>query len=153
MPDSIWKRVSKDEYCPICGKHDWCTVTTDGMIACCMRVEAEKQAANNGWIHYLNDTPRPFVQSYAPAIENKKKAEPNVLHKVYSAMLNRLPLSKVHKEELLSSTRGMTVEQINQNTYDKLQNLIKYDIKNNFNNDIIPTQYDDIMWYRLNRSI
>jgi len=45
-----------------------------------------------------------------------------------------------------------TVEQIDQKTYDKLQYLIKNDIKNNFNNDIMPTQYDDIMWHRLNRS-
>lgn len=44
-----------------------------------------------------------------------------------------------------------TVGQIDQNTYDILQNLIKLDIKNNFNNDIVPTQYDDIMWRRLNK--
>lgn len=44
-----------------------------------------------------------------------------------------------------------TVEQIDKNTYKKLQKLIKADIKTSFNNDIVPTQYDDIMWYRLNR--
>ncbi len=44
-----------------------------------------------------------------------------------------------------------TVEQIDENTYKKLQKLIKSDIKENFNNDVLPTQYDDIMWNRLNR--
>jgi hypothetical protein len=44
-----------------------------------------------------------------------------------------------------------TVEQIDENSYKKLQQLIKSDIKTNFNNEIFPTQYDDIMWYRLNR--
>jgi len=44
-----------------------------------------------------------------------------------------------------------TVEQIDINTYKKLQRLIKTDIAEKFNNDIVPTQYDDIMWYRLNR--
>jgi len=44
-----------------------------------------------------------------------------------------------------------TVEQIDENTYKMLQKLIKSDIETNFNNDILPTQYDDIMWYRLNR--
>jgi len=44
-----------------------------------------------------------------------------------------------------------TVEQIDENSYEKLQNLIKLDIRKKFNNDILPTQYDDIMWNRLNR--
>lgn len=44
-----------------------------------------------------------------------------------------------------------TVEQIDESTYKKLQELIRSDIKKSFNNDILPTQYDDIMWNRLNR--
>jgi len=120
MQDSNWKRVSKDEHCPICGKPDWCTVTADGMIACCMRVEAEKQAANGGWIHNLSDTPRPFVVSYAPTSEKNPKASPAVLDKVYSAMLSRLTLSEVQRDELLSPKRGMTLEQIKKNAYRSL---------------------------------
>ena len=120
MPDSNWKRVSRDEHCPICGKPDWCTVTTDGMIACCMRVEAEKQAANGGWIHNLSDTPRPFVISYAPTSYKNPKASPAVLDKVYSAMLSRLTLSEVHRDELTSPKRGMTLEQIKKNAYSSL---------------------------------
>ena len=44
-----------------------------------------------------------------------------------------------------------TVEQINESTYERLQRLIKSDIENNFNNNILPAQYDDIMWNLLNR--
>ena len=44
-----------------------------------------------------------------------------------------------------------TVEQIDKHTYKKLQQLIKADIETTFDNDIFQTQYDDIMWYRLNR--
>ena len=120
MQDQNWKRVSRDEHCPICGKPDWCTVTADGMIACCMRVEAEKQAANGGWIHSLSDTPSPFVVSYAPTNQSNPKAEPTVLDKVYSQMLNRLTLSEGHREELLSPQRGMTIEQIKTNAYRSL---------------------------------
>jgi hypothetical protein len=61
-------------------------------------------------------------------------------------ILNHLKQS-FPKEVILSNT----VEQIDQITYDKLQKLIKLDIAINFNNDILPTQYDDIMWNRLNR--
>ena len=44
-----------------------------------------------------------------------------------------------------------TVEEIDENTYAKLQRLIRFDIMKRFNNDILPTQYDDIMWNHLNR--
>ena len=44
-----------------------------------------------------------------------------------------------------------TVEKIDKTTYVKLQELIKIDISRRFNNEILPTQYDDIMWYKLNR--
>ena len=47
--------------------------------------------------------------------------------------------------------QAKTVEQIDQILYGKLQSLIKKEIITEFNNDIIPAQYDDIMWNRLNR--
>ena len=49
--------------------------------------------------------------------------------------------------------QAKTVEQIDQKSYDELQYLIKTEIIKEFNNDIIPTQYDDIMWHRLNRDM
>jgi hypothetical protein len=57
-------------------------------------------------------------------------------------------LKRIFPNENVSSK---TVEQIDKNTYKKLQQLIKTDIMTNFSNNILPTQYDDIMWYRLNR--
>lgn len=44
-----------------------------------------------------------------------------------------------------------TVEQIDRSIYKKLQELIRLDIKNKFNHQILPIQYDDIMWFLLNR--
>ncbi len=41
-----------------------------------------------------------------------------------------------------------TVEQIDENTYKKLQELVRLDIEKQFDNGILPTQYDDIMWHR-----
>ena len=57
-------------------------------------------------------------------------------------------LKEAFPNEIINSK---TVEQIDYHTYKKLQKLIKSDIKENFGDDIYPTQYDDIMWYRLNR--
>jgi len=45
-----------------------------------------------------------------------------------------------------------TVEQIDQETYVKLQRLIKTEIKMIYSDKIVPVQYDDIMWNKLNRT-
>lgn len=33
-----WTRVNSVRRCPICNRPDWCSVTADGSVACCMRV-------------------------------------------------------------------------------------------------------------------
>ena len=57
-------------------------------------------------------------------------------------------LKEVFPSEMVNSN---TVEQIDKETYKKLQQLVKADIRTTFADGIVPTQYDDIMWYRLNR--
>ncbi len=44
-----------------------------------------------------------------------------------------------------------TIEQIDKATYAKLQKLVAKDIDESSNQDIYPVQYDDVMFYRLNR--
>ena len=44
-----------------------------------------------------------------------------------------------------------TMKLINKEDYDLLQKVIRQDIRDSFNDDILPMQYDDIMWRRLNR--
>lgn len=54
---SNWKRVSRNEPCPVCGKPDYCGRTCDGEIVRCMRVESDKPATGKdgcmGWLHIL----------------------------------------------------------------------------------------------------
>jgi hypothetical protein len=57
-------------------------------------------------------------------------------------------LKEAFPDEIVNSK---TVEQIDKQTYKKLQQLIKADIRATFADGIVPTQYDDIMWYCLNR--
>jgi hypothetical protein len=44
-----------------------------------------------------------------------------------------------------------TIKMINKEVYDSLQKVIRSDIKDSFKSSILPVQYDDIMWRRLNR--
>lgn len=48
-----WYRVNKKRPCEICRRPDWCTYQ-DG-VACCMRVESEKQMRNGGWLHRTSE--------------------------------------------------------------------------------------------------
>ena len=54
---SEWKRVSRREPCPVCGKPDYCTRTVDGSAVRCMRVDSDKPSTAKdgtmGWIHVL----------------------------------------------------------------------------------------------------
>jgi hypothetical protein len=52
-----WRRVSKDNPCPICKKPDWCAVATNGTVALCQRVESAKRCGEAGWLHRLQDRP------------------------------------------------------------------------------------------------
>ncbi len=89
------------------------------------------------------------VYVYYSSLPNKIVAEkiiPFLNTAIDNPILNHLRVSYPNEYIL-----PKTVEQIDEKTYRKLQKLIKADIKNNFNNEIFPTQYDDIMWNRLNR--
>ena len=48
--------------------------------------------------------------------------------------------------------RTSTIQNVDQVTYDTLQLMVARDITRSFQNSILPVQYDDIMWYRLNRA-
>jgi hypothetical protein len=64
MVSGGWRRVSREEPCPVCGKPDWCLVDTDGALAICPRTEdgAVKRCGEAGWLHRLREDEweRPF---------------------------------------------------------------------------------------------
>lgn len=62
---SGWRRVTRTNPCPACGRPDWCGVSADGAVVRCMRVASDQPCRGDagGWIHRLQDQvrdPRPF---------------------------------------------------------------------------------------------
>lgn len=55
-----FKRVTKRQPCPVCGKPDWCLVSRDGgdqpVCAICQRVESPIRFREAGWLHRLRDS-------------------------------------------------------------------------------------------------
>ena len=62
-----WIRVTRHRPCPICAKPDWCGVSADGDVACCMRVQSDRPARNGGWLHSVaGEPPPPVPREYVP---------------------------------------------------------------------------------------
>lgn len=57
-----WVRASRSEPCPVCGKRDYCSVSANGEVVCCMRVKSANPSNGSlgGWIHRLID-PLPII--------------------------------------------------------------------------------------------
>jgi len=56
---SEWIRVSRHRPCPICEKSDWCGISADGEVVCCMRVRSDRPTRNGGWLHRLSAVTMP----------------------------------------------------------------------------------------------
>lgn len=54
-----WIRVTRHRPCPICQKPDWCTVSANGEVVCCMRVKSDRPTRNGGWLHRTAAAPQP----------------------------------------------------------------------------------------------
>lgn len=66
---SDFRRVSREQPCPICKKTDWCGVSADGVWCVCMRAQSDRRAKNGGWAHRLIDAPR---MDYVPPPPKRK---------------------------------------------------------------------------------
>lgn len=93
------RHVTATAPCPVCDKPDWCSVSGNGEVVICMRVSdgAHGPSKNGGWTHLKVDPNRPSHSYVAPL---KIVAPTARRHHVYSALLDRLPLSAKHATHL-----------------------------------------------------
>lgn len=69
-----WKRTSRANPCPICGKPDWCSISADGAVCHCMRSESDHACASGGWFHFLVERPRrEFRPRFVPTAPARPK--------------------------------------------------------------------------------
>jgi len=103
-----WNRVSRRTPCPVCSRPDWCGVSTDGMVACCMRVESGRALRNGGWLHRLTDKPSYPSTSIHLINGPMGLAPPHQRDLVYRALVAELGLHTRHRDHLLNS-RGLPI--------------------------------------------
>ena len=119
---SKWVRASKRSPCPVCKDTNWCSVTADGTLAKCMKVEAgswKSKTDKNGtpyYLHRLDGAPRPdAAPPPRPPGPGAPRADADLLHRAYSDLLAGLSLSKAHREALRQ--RGLTEDEIDRRAY------------------------------------
>jgi hypothetical protein len=123
-PRRQWQHVNKAHPCPICGKADWCSVSTDGQVAACRRVEAgawrskTDKAGAPIYLHRLDGSTRPEAPPRPPAGPAAGRADPETLHRVYDALLGALTLSERHRQDL--RRRGLSDGEIDRRLYRSL---------------------------------
>jgi hypothetical protein len=115
-----WRRVTQGHPCPICKAQSWCSVTADGTLAKCMKVEAdsfktgEQKDGARCYLHRLAGVAHsePPPRSFGP---QTPRADADQLHRAYSAMLALLQLSLAHRKAL--GGRGLSDEEIDRRGY------------------------------------
>jgi hypothetical protein len=111
-------RVSKSYPCPICGKPDYCAVSRNGRYVLCQRVPSDRYAGKSGYYHKLNHYPEVVFPIMPASKPLAPKANPEIIHQAYVALLSLLTLSSAHLSNLLG--RGLTQEQITALSYKTL---------------------------------
>jgi len=57
-----WVHGGTPKDTPLCDRPDWCSVSENGQVVCCMRVESSKPCKSGGWFHNLSE-----LVKYKPA--------------------------------------------------------------------------------------
>lgn len=133
------RRVNRRLPCPVCSHKDWCSLSDDGSLAFCMRVErgSFKTAANGAHMHRLTEAAPPLKVT-PKRLEVTPRAPADHIDAIYSMLLRgHLALSDAHRRAL--KTRGLSNAEIEQRGYrstpdeaksaDVARALAKYDLR------------------------
>jgi hypothetical protein len=116
-PHLKWRDVTPSEPCPKCGRGDWCSVSDDGTWLICRRhddasgQERTDAAGQAYWLYRLKESPYPAIwpePQFDQGHGQGRRAEADTLHRVYSALLDRLELAEAHAAALRD--RGLKEE-------------------------------------------
>src|SRR5437763_10116163 len=116
-----WRRVTRREPCSICGKPDYCRMSSDGAVAGCMRrdrgaFKMVETRLGTMFLHRLREDRMATCPSWAGAASRPSLASVDHRHTVYMAFLESLTLSQKHATEL-RERRGLSEETVTRSLY------------------------------------
>lgn len=87
-----------------------------------------------------------FYYCGQPSLDKAEKLVPFLNGAIDTKILHYLK-----KEYPNTNLAASTIKQVDEKSYSTLQELVIKDVHNTFHSEIYPVEYDDIMWYYLNR--
>ncbi len=121
MKHETWNNVTSQSPCPVCGKPDWCSISTDGSAVNCRRKSKVAQSAvwkfkikktdDNGEVYYQWIKP----DSSGGTTEAIDPANTSIVDHVYQLVLTAAPLHRTPWQQL--QRRGLTRRQIRLRIY------------------------------------
>lgn len=111
-----WRRVTKREPCPICGRASWCVVSMNGEVCLCMRTGSEWpiDRGMGGHLHRLSERPPPYVRRPRPRSAEFDRHQRSM---IAEWLLSQLTLEERHATHLRGSERRLAEEQIDRRRY------------------------------------
>lgn len=116
LSQNDWIRCSSERCCPICERHDWCSISADGTVCECMRIaEGSIKTIHHkdgamGYLHRLKSSERPRVPAKTQTI-----ADPPTIHHAYKTLVSLLRLNAKHRDALRA--RGLSDARIDRCGY------------------------------------
>lgn len=118
MNNSNWIEATCKKPCPICGHDSWCTVSRDGRVVNCRRVDTGGRPKTDRtgaeyWVHHLDEDDRIGAVSIpgpSSIVRSVERADDATLSAVYNALLSELRLLPQHASEL--KKRGLSADEI-----------------------------------------
>lgn len=118
MINSGWVESTRKKPCPICGHDSWCTVSRDGRVVNCRRVDTGGRPKTDRtgaeyWVHHLDEDDRIGAVSIpgpSSIVRSVERADDATLSAVYNALLSELRLLPQHASEL--KKRGLSADEI-----------------------------------------
>ena len=99
-----WHQVSRHEPCPICGKSDWCSRSADSNWVACRRLDTSDgihrvdKAGIDYWLYQRDrNLPHRHATRELSIVRTRTPAPPDILNRLYQALLGMLPLEQRHR--------------------------------------------------------
>lgn len=104
------QRVSRQRPCGVCGKPDWCAITSDGRFALCQRLDSwqGKRAIREtagGWLHALDERdwqPPPQPGSSQPGCQPLPR---ELLDRIYRRLTEECGLNEEARNDIVTKRR------------------------------------------------
>ncbi len=112
-----WRRVTRHNPCPICGRSSWCAASSNGELCLCMRQASDWPAIGGMGGHFHRLTPDASVAVRQKVPARHTIFDPRLRGTISDWILSQLTLQQRHLDHLRGAQRRLNDEQVARRRY------------------------------------